>query len=78
ATCDESGTKTCTCNSFTCSNGGCATTSTSCSQSCSRVTDGDGCGVQSCGGGKVKDLCCNTSGSCSVVCSTCYCLTCAE
>jgi hypothetical protein len=74
--CDESGSRTCTCTSFTCSNEVCGSSSTSCNDPCSRVTDGDVCGVQGCSGGNIRDLCCNTSGSCSVLCSSCYCPTC--
>jgi hypothetical protein len=74
--CDETGSRTCTCNTFTCSNTVCTQSSVSCTDPCTRVTDGDGCGVQSCGGGNIRDLCCTPSGACTDICSTCYCATC--
>lgn len=63
-TCDETGTRTCTCTSFSCGGGACVASPTSCSQpsaSCDRDTDGDTCGCS----GTIQ--CCN-QGTCSQSC----------
>ncbi len=72
--CDETGTKTQSCTPHICGgdtcNAGAATTMT---VTCTRVTDGDLCGITAvgCPIGLFRDLCCNTSGACNVTCSPC-------
>jgi hypothetical protein len=65
--------RTCTCNTFTCVNGGCATSSSSCAQACARDTDGNECGCIQCPageGGRVREC---TNGTClsTNVCGSC-------
>jgi hypothetical protein len=63
-TCDETGTRSCTCTSFSCGSGACVASPSSCSQpsaSCDRDTDGDECGCST------TLQCCN-QGSCSQSC----------
>jgi len=43
-TCGEAGTKQCTCTAYSCSDGVCSASRSSCTQRCSRDTDGDDCG----------------------------------
>jgi hypothetical protein len=63
STCDESGTMTCTCTTYTCMSGGCQPASSSCTRSCSRNTDGDGCGSVKCPDLSFAPKCC-LSGVC--------------
>lgn len=73
--CSPTGTKTRTCNDYTCSNQSCSkgpnyTQSTQ--TGCGRDTAGDLCGFSTagCPVGQAKDLCCS-SGSCNNACSSC-------
>jgi hypothetical protein len=71
--CDEEATQSCTCTTYTCTAGFCQTGMVACTLPCLRVTDGEPCEVQACGfpPNTFRDLCCNTSGACNVVCSPC-------
>jgi hypothetical protein len=42
--CDESASQTCTCTDFNCQGGTCVAVPTSCTQTCTRSTEGDPCG----------------------------------
>jgi hypothetical protein len=53
----------CTCSSFTCQSGTCEQQDSSCSQPCTRSTEGRFCGCQSCGAFAFPLQC--TSGACS-------------
>ena len=74
-TCAETGSKSCTCTTYTCEAFACEASVGPCEPVCLRVTEGDPCGIQPCGGGNIRDLCC-TEGACTQLCSTCYCPTC--
>lgn len=43
STCDETGSRSCTCTSYACSGGACAPTASSCPEVCTRDTDGQSC-----------------------------------
>ncbi len=60
STCDESGTQGCTCRTYTCVSQSCVESSTSCPQTCFRVTDGLSCLV-------TPSRCCS-NGSCVTPC----------
>lgn len=72
--CDETGTNTRTCRDWDCTNGSCtASANYSCNLACNRVTDGNTCdfGQNGCPNGSFREMCCNTTGSCSVPCGPC-------
>lgn len=72
--CLDNGTQTCTCTTFTCVGGACPPSSSSCTQTgCSALAQGDVCGATAvgCASGLFKDKCCGSTGSCSVICSSC-------
>lgn len=75
STCDETGTKECTCTRYSCSGQGCQAEppDADCQVACNRVTDGIACGAtqNQCPAGKIRPLCCTSSGSCSADCGEC-------
>ena len=87
AACNENGGSICNAQGdcvVPCStNADCGGTDSACSEHIcqsgiclTRTTEGDFCGIQQCGPpGFGREICC-TGGTCSQICSTCYCLTC--
>ncbi len=71
-TCDESGTQTCTCTDFTCLSGSCVSSSSTCTQGCTRSSrDGITCSpttTSGCGSCNYSDVC-DESASQSCTCT---------
>jgi hypothetical protein len=71
-TCDESApNRTCSCNDYKCSAGTCATISRSCSQTCSRNTDGASCDCTMCLGDPPGRVVKCVNGACTGTGATC-------
>ena len=75
-TCDESGSQTCTCTSFTCASDACMPSATSCNQGCSRDQSGVTCAsptVTNCSGCAYGSICAENAPAETCTCTSFTC-----